>query len=470
MMCSTRKRFVGLAIVLVVTLLVGACGSDDVEDGEGVNHTQGEGQPCHTDSDCEEEDDTCTRTDPAEEGECRPLFEIRPLGEACSNPQQCESGLCYDGHCARQCKDAEDCPDNWLCHEANEGGICKPPGECASDSDCPSGGLCAFSIDEDGGGLATLCLPEEVGVDVGESCSEDSDCRSRGCVDGFCTAPCASDDQCGALQVCKDDSISIDGEDGEFEMCVEMPPIDCTTPGDCEEQALTCNTVVPDEGAVEGAICGRTNPGQTELGGQCTGSDDCESDRCWVSNDGSTGECSVFCQNADQDCADGQICAAMAAGLGLCLASCDRNEDCPGGNVCQLGTDPQSESVHSYCSLRVGEKSTGESCAENHECVTGLCLTVVTYTVTDQECSDDDVCDSDYECRCPPEEPDCSQQVCVSEEGSVQDRCSELCDPANGDADCEDGDHDMTLCSDGVQTSFGAQTKTVAACSLPREE
>lgn len=467
---TAHKRFVALAMALVLGLVLGACGSDDVQDNDGVNHTQGEGEPCQSDADCGDDDEQCTRSEPGVEGECLPLFEVRTIGESCSNPQQCESGLCYEGECAQECEEAGDCSGDWLCHEAGEGGICEAPGHCDNDGDCPTGGICAFGIDEDEGGLSTYCLPENAGVAVGESCEENDDCLSRACVEGYCSAPCDDDEQCGSLQVCEEDLLSVDGEEGEFEMCVDMPAIACTTPGECDEEMLTCNTVVPDEGAVEGAVCGRVNPDQNELGEECTEAADCESDQCWVSSDGSAGECSVFCQDADQDCADGQICSAKAAGLGMCLASCDRNDDCQGGNVCQLGTDPQFESVHSYCSLQVGDEQTGESCDENSECETGLCLTVITYTVTDQECSSTDACDADYECRCPPDDPECSQQVCVSEEGTVEDRCSELCDPDNGNADCDGGDHEMTWCNDGVETTFGDQSKTVAACSLPLED
>lgn len=459
------KRFLMLAWVIGLS----ACNCSGDPGENEVNQNVGEPVVCDDHEDCEEEDERCILDEPGEEGECLALFEMREHGEACDQSRQCDTGLCYEDVCAVPCSDAGDCPDEMLCGES---GVCEEPSPCDTDADCPDGGACMVTADEDSGTVMTICLRDEEGAETGEACGEHGDCRAGVCLDGMCTAPCDNDDQCHVLQVCEETSVSIDGEQGDLELCVERPPIDCAAALDCDFEELTCNTTFPAEGAVEGAVCGLTNPGENELGEECTAGEDCETDLCWVSQDQSTGECSVFCEEAERDCAGDQVCTSKAAGLGMCLASCETNADCDGENVCQFGVDPADAGMHTYCSLRRGEGETGDECASSDQCATGLCLTVVTYRVTEQSCQTDHQCDDGYECRCEPEDPNClpTNRVCVSEEGTVEDRCSELCDAENGDADCADGGHDMTWCNDSVQVGLSGHEQTVAACSLEREE
>ncbi len=451
-------RSIALCILIGSVLFFNACScSDEIEEND-PEYNLDDPNPCSTTDDCEVEDHVCILEEPGEEGECLPLFEMRPIGEECSQSRHCESGLCYEGECAQPCQDGADCDGDMICGDEQ---ICEEPNPCDSDEDCSGDTACAVSVSGDGE-LVTICLSDNEEGEAGDACEEHGDCRSRYCLDEVCTAPCEDDTQCGVLQICEEESVSLEGEDGEFDLCTEQPPIDCASPGDCEQDELTCNTTVPESGAVEGAICGLTNPGEEELAGSCTDSAQCESDLCWTSLDGSAGECTVFCEDAGDDCATGQVCTSKSAGLGLCLAACDSNADCDGGNICQLGTTPDADAVHSYCSLDRGDGTTGDSCEESSDCETGICLEVVTYSVTDESCNNDNQCDEDYECRCDPDDPGCDQEVCVSEEGSVESRCSELC--ANND-DC-DGDHDLSACSDAVELSVDGHTADAAACSL----
>ena len=459
-------RSIALGALCAFVLFFPACScSDEVEENdENYNYT--DPIPCSTHEDCDEEDYRCILQEPGEEGECLPLFETRELGEECSQSRHCESGLCYEGVCAEPCQEAGDCPDDMICGES---GVCEDSVPCDTDADCMAGTVCAVTASDDGG-LETVCMPDNEAGQAGDACEAHDECRSHYCLDGMCTATCEDDDRCDILQVCEEATISKDGEDGEFELCVERPPVDCLSPGDCDLDQMTCNTVVPETGSVEGAVCGLMNLGGADMGEMCTASDDCETDLCWVSDDGTAGECTVFCEDAAEDCADGQVCTVKAAGLGMCLSTCETNADCDGGNVCQLSNDPDFQSVHSYCSLQHGDGQTGDACSESSDCETGLCHEIVTYAVTETECQSNNQCDDGYECRCAPEDPDCEQEVCVAEEGTVQNLCTELCDAENDNADCEDGGHDMVWCNDAVSVEVGGISETIAACSLELEE
>ena len=452
------------SLVLGVVLTLTACGGCGDPGEDDIDENGGEPILCYTHDDCEDEDHRCILEEPGEQGQCLTLFEMRSAGESCSQSRHCESGLCYEEVCTIPCEASADCPGNEVCSDI---GICEPPVACASDDDCGETKTCAVGLDGDGE-LATICLDHNGGAAAGESCSIHDDCGSRYCSGGVCTAPCEEADHCGVLQQCGSEAINKHGQDGTFDLCVEMEPIECMAPSDCELDELTCNTVVPETGTVEGAVCGPTNPDEAALGAMCTESAACESDYCWTTADGSAGECTVFCQDSGDDCAADQHSTSKTAGLGLCLAGCDTTADCDGDNVCQLGNGPQTDEVHTYCSLQHGTGQTGEACSTSSDCATGLCLEIVTYTVTEDSCNADAQCDNGYECRCAPGDDGCAQadQVCVSEEGAVQDLCSELC---TADADCEGGDHEMTSCNPDVQITFGGQEADLAACSLERE-
>lgn len=168
---------------------------------------------------------------------------------------------------------------------------------------------------------------------------------------------------------------------------------------------------------------------------------------CRVSADGTTGECSVVCSQSDRDCADGQACVS-SEDFGFCVGHCATDEDCPGGDVCTIGGDEdEEEQPVQYCSNPVGDNTTGESCETDADCESAICLSNVLIYDGSEGCTDIRQCPSEEpnaECGCPPTEPDCSEDVCYRFERF----CSEVCDPANGDADCENGDHRLTRCGD----------------------
>ena len=83
--------------------------------------------------------------------------EIGYLGDPCSSPSDCESGLCTPapdgsgGRCTRRCVpgEASECPDGWRCEDTLQlGRVCvpRPPGGicalCETDADCVPAGCC----------------------------------------------------------------------------------------------------------------------------------------------------------------------------------------------------------------------------------------------------------------------------------------------------------------------------------------
>lgn len=342
---------------------------------------------------------------------------------------------------------------------------------CQIDADCFEGEYCAIIADPEGS-LEKACIPDNDGGEPGDSCQDDADCRSELCLDDVCSAPCTDSEQCDELQVCQESEIEKDGEEGTFDVCREIPVTSCQAPVDCEFDDTTCNMLqTDDDDQIEGAACGMTNPEQASLGASCVDGDACESDFCWSSHDGSTGECTVFCQESDRDCADGQVCAEMTAGLGACLAGCQSNLECDGRNVCQYAVDYDDDSLYQYCDHQIGDGQPGDMCQESSECDTGLCLTVATYEVTGDSCSTDGDCDDGFECRCDPDEPGCASgdEQCVSVEPTDEEsRCSELCDIANGDDDCS-GNDEMSRCADDIVVTWdnGDQSELISACTTP---
>ena len=404
----------------------------------------------------------CARPAPGQQGQCADPQDDRLLGEACSDSAQCQSGLCYQGRCTDDCTDASDCPVDWSCEDATQAGYCVPPA-CSSDDDCPAGQSCAVTPDGTNS-LEAVCLPDNAGGQSGDSCFDHGECQSRYCLDGVCSALCDDDPHCGDLQHCDMETISVDGAQGNFEHCLPTSITYCVSPDDCEDTDRTCNAPTFDsDGAVDGASCGLTNPGQASLGDSCASPTECESGLCLPADDGQIGECSVFCQDADDHCGDDQYCMQVDEELAICIGSCSRNQDCDGGNVCQIGLDTEG-SIQTVCDHPVGDAEIGDECQESSECESALCLT--SYSSYGISCEFDEQCPGSAECICPLNDPDCTQKDCIE----LESRCSEFCDPENGDADCETGDHPMQHCDEQVQFQLESTVETIPACALVYEE
>lgn len=92
-------------------------------------------------------------------------------GETCSSHDDCDSGVCANGVCANHCRSFADCSGDTVCNFYPMSG---------------STGWTPVCVTGDYDGTAAL----------GASCSSDADCASEWCLDGVCTTPCATADDC----------------------------------------------------------------------------------------------------------------------------------------------------------------------------------------------------------------------------------------------------------------------------------
>lgn len=441
-------------------------GGDDDTGGEEDDDTGngGDSGVCDDNDDCDG-DDICVRSTPGAEGECMALDaeDVQLDGDSCADSEECASGLCYDEQCTQECDGPGDCLDGWDCQDKGDGNVCVPP-NCNTDGDCAGDQVCAFSQGGADDALGTVCLPDNGGHPPGVYCEEHDACAARYCHDEMCSAPCEDDGICSDVQMCDEAAVSVGGEEDIFDICTEYQLIECDGPADCTPDDLTCNRL---PGATDGPACGLRNPGQADLSESCNSPGDCESDLCWESGDGSTGECTVFCSDTANDCASSQVCTVLGEEVGTCLESCIGNDDCHDGNACHLGID-HNDNMHGYCNAAIGDDSTGDPCDGPDDCQNGLCLTVTTYQITPDSCDFDSHCEDGFECTCPPGDPNCADEVCVSEDGTVEQRCSEMC---QGEADCNTGAHDMTVCTPNITVTWDSGvTDTISGCTLPLED
>jgi hypothetical protein len=147
---------------------VSSCGGDCAA-SEGL----GQGQRCASDPDC-------AMPLKCSNGLCAPG--AIPLGLACQNSRQCQSGVCA-GYCAPR---------------------------CASAADCASGEACIF-VD----GPRAACVGKRGAV--GATCSETSDCLTSLCLTeqgrvSVCTSGCATSADCSSGWTCETVHVADAGE------------------------------------------------------------------------------------------------------------------------------------------------------------------------------------------------------------------------------------------------------------------
>lgn len=442
-------------------LVINSGDPSDVGDVGNGNANSQPGNECSGNSECSGAD-VCARTTPDGSGDCVAPEDSRLDGEACTDPAQCTSGLCYDGRCTRSCDGPGQCHDGWDCDDLGDGQFCSPP-PCSSSHDCAIGQVCAVSA-TDSGGVETVCLPDNSAGQPGQGCSDHDECASRYCLDGMCSAPCVEGAHCDSVQFCDVHSVELGGTSEQLDMCIPHDGTPCSAPGDCEDPDRTCNMPTFDSGgSINGASCGLTNAGQGSLGSSCDGNHGCESNLCRPYDDGQSGECSVFCEESDTDCGSDQVCARLTPDIGMCSTECMSNNECDGGDVCVADVEPGGE-VESFCANTFGDGETGEECSGVLDCESRFCL--ISSWDEGVSCENDSHCSHpDSECRCPPGNDNClsSERACLI----VESRCSKLCDPANGDADCDTGGHEMTVCDENVRLMMDSgEVHEVPACGM----
>ncbi len=262
----------------------------------------------------------------------------------CTSNADCATGthggpICNveTGSCGVECTKDEDCkPTEWCSpRSADAKLVCTPktpngqplPGHSPIDGECtpPNGQRVCLSgkceEDDDLCGLkngspcgaagdcrSDICHPNDgrCGLPNGEPCTTDEQCRSEICVDGVCGqpngGPCTSNEQCRS-EICKDGRCGL--PNGE----------PCTTNEQCQSE-----------------IC---KDGQCGLpdGEPCTSNEQCQSEQC------KDGVCTSTC-DGDEDCKLGEVCDGTT---NTCVPGCrpgggsaDAGEGgkCPSGQEC----------------------------------------------------------------------------------------------------------------------------------------
>ena len=201
---------------------------------------------------------------------------------------------------------------------------------CERDSECGLGTLCIVDrcdvgcrSSRDCPGAAPLCQ-----TDLGDNgtcveCLSNAECsRGESCDAGTCVASCRNDSDCAGQR--------------------------------CNTETMRCVACLASSQCPLGQVCSADNTCE----GGCLGDRDCQaaSPHCVGATATNPGAC-VAC-TGPRDCDSNQACVDN-----MCVASCDRNSDCP-GQVCDLGSHACVECLTTAnCAL-------GSVCAQN-DCVSG---------------------------------------------------------------------------------------------------
>jgi hypothetical protein len=317
----------------------------------------------------------------------------KQLGEVCSDPTECASGLICIGdqnvaHCERACDPSQ-------------------PGSCGS------GYMCA-----DIGGGEGFCI---------EAASEGQSCTDRYCFDGLtcvgdgtnytCHRVCNPDvaNSCGETQTCFELS---DGSGACFPRGDGQPGDACFDVSDCAQENLCVSTQTGGGQCMR--LCDPSNPfcpfdgqrciglvGSTDgvcdppTGGSCT----CNTGAGCQSNCVCDPECGSSCAcDTTASCSPGCPCdpecnAPCACDTSLaCNTSCSCDPDCAGN--CACNTSVRCEA----------------GCACDPNCRAAVCTCDV-----DFYCDDSCACDAECPCECDQYvdececdcDPDCAKQTCA---------------------------------------------------------
>ncbi|MCA9580664.1 MAG: matrixin family metalloprotease [Myxococcales bacterium] len=313
-------------------------------------------------------------------------------------------------------------------------GVCAlyPEGGAAQDCStvgCPAGQACVSGECQTIVGDGTLCAP----------CGDDSDCGGPDdfCLNypdgaGYCGQRCSSQADCpGEKDFCVQIGASLTQcarvDDFNRPDCASSNQGNCMNDTDCGEGKL-CAT---DTGA-----CINQGTGGGDLGADCTESEDCNTNLCLASPDGS--QCTLTCDWLNPaSCPTGFYCNATVTGTcgtGLCLPGsagtgvlgsvCDRDTDCESlycidgecgvacipntATGCPEGRACQPAKV-AGCGSCDAPKELGEACGSVDECLSRLCAQAGGgRTFCTQVCEDAADCPAGFSC-----DPAGDTSVCV---------------------------------------------------------
>ncbi|MBN2497998.1 MAG: hypothetical protein JXR96_25625 [Deltaproteobacteria bacterium] len=305
----------------------------------------------------------------------------------------CGAGeVCSDGRCECAFEECEGacCADGQRCYR---GACCTPDcaGRCCGDDGC--GGQCQHSCPTGTACNATTCECEPVARETGLPCTDHDQCASGLCLrytgqaEGYCTeTDCGSDAEC------------VNHSDDGVEMCcveIDVAFFFCLKIGpgcQCGDGSGAC-----------GSSCTCTSDSACQPGFPCLATSIMDPDAI----------CSKLCM-VDRDCddcvgsdpADEFECVPISGGDKYCLLidgrGCDRNLDCPSGEVCLV--DVIDDMLRGTCG-RMGALDPGAACNDEDDpdslpydercaavfCFNGMCSSVCTL---DSDCPQDMTCET----------------------------------------------------------------------------
>ncbi|MGM0555101.1 MAG: PPC domain-containing protein [Myxococcota bacterium] len=321
----TKLRILSAILSAAFLLTLTACGPSE---GEGNNDGS---ESCQTDQDCSGDricspDDVCIDRG----GSCETIFD-------CNFGDYCAGDYCRPS----ACESSDDCVGEYICAGLDQSDTGECRAGCESDDDCEGTQVCSSATNtcEEPG-----CTPNDCGdFEVCSSEFDPPECR----LDGSC------DPDDNPEQTCNDYTAQVgDGIDrvcnGETNQCDEVPPCesddDCTVTGEicfirsdarnvCEEGCRS------DEACGLGEVCGEDNKcvSGCSSDAQCETAEGenyvCDDQICKLSCSTREG-CYELGPNPGED--DGYVC------LGQICQRCSDQNDCFGGEVCDLTADEQS--------------------------------------------------------------------------------------------------------------------------------
>lgn len=328
----------------------------------------------------------------------------------CPSGQMCEGGVCVtsstggDGDVCSPCNSSADCTMGVCLGYPDGSGYCGR--SCSSSAECGSGRQCVSVT-----GVGGQCI----GV-VGGSPS----CAGGG------PSGCTSDSQCSATQRCNTGT----------GMCEDRPmtggPIgaDCTDESDCTSGICFVGTC--------SASCDWLDPTSCPSGyfcsGEVTGTCGPGSALC-VAGSAGAGAIGTACSAATD-------CASLYCADGECSTPCIPGgaTSCEAGFACQMGRLPGCGA----CSRAGG---LGDPCELSEDCASRLCADIDGDRSCTQLCDEGSPCPDRYSCVATAS-PDIS--VCVADSGSLGDGCADNADCISGICAFEGGRGYCTrICDDG---------------------
>lgn len=320
-------------------------------------------------------------------------------GDPCSDGDECVSGICLDGACAEECTGAGDCPSGTTCEQLDNGVFaCVALLPCTANSDC-GGDQCV--VDRSGAEVGVQCDDPVGAGGVGAQCSNDAACASGLCLDGGCSAPCDTSNDCSTTGqfICESETLTATGGGtATVNVCKPKPAGTCISDAECpgSERCVATKTSTTLTFSCGPAV------GSAESIDACSADADCANNLCV---DGvCAGPCGVVgdCGGAPNRCVVTNVAlgSGASASAQICqpARACASPGDCPSGDVCYV--QETSSEVAPICrAANPGGGTLGQVCTGDSDCANNFCLPTRFRDVCSAPCANNSDCTvPGYEC------------------------------------------------------------------------